>query len=580
MRFLLAAVAVVLGMTSCDEFKSFIDNPVQSYLEVRQTELYVQEGQSVMLYVHTISDAAVTYTVGDEKIAKVEKVDNLDAKVTGVKPGETEVTVKLAATDAYQGGEVKVKIIVAPAVTLADAVKDGAKLKIACKFNGEDCLLAYKFDADKKEFNLSNEDEDINVPEAFVNYTVTTDYNEEMGKIAFKVKYIGSDADMIQVPFELNLYTAGSFDRIFRVPVEMKSVVVNNYDVLPYTKESVTPVESLHAGLLSDNISVGEQEGIFKVDFTPQNATNQVIKYSSSNTAVMTIDDKGVFKAIAAGEATIKAVSAENPAKFVEHKFTVTEGNTYLKWNGKQLVATAIPAGAYPVENSNTDVDWLAGTYVVEDDVTINGSIKLHGEVNLIIKDDVTLTVKGYIKGNSQNLSIYGQTKKSGELVVDYTGTAGFDAISNLTTLEVHSAKVTATSSKDYYGGFFSIKTFNVYDGSVDAKATGAVGYGICMKGGDSLNIYGGEVKAEGKGNGGYGYGIMRTSSTSDATVTVSGGKLLAWNASNIALYNVILTIDKSLGFNGQIYTSSNGKSWDVYNGTDTPDSKYVEVAN
>jgi len=323
MRFLLAAVAVVLGMTSCDEFKSFIDNPVQSYLEVRQTELYVQEGKSVMLYVHTISDAAITYTVGDEKIAKVEKVDNLDAKVTGVKPGETEVTVKLAATDAYQGGEVKVKIIVAPAVTLADAVKDGAKLQIGCKFNGEDCLLAYEFDADKKKFNLLYEDCDV--PKAFVDYSVNINYDEEKGKIAFTVNYEGDDTTMPKVPFELNLYTAGSFDRIFRVPVEMKSVVVNNYDVLPYTQESVTPVESLHAGLLSDNISVGEQQGIFKVDFTPQNATNQVIKYSSSNTDVITIDDKGVFKAVAAGEATIKAVSAENPAKFVEHKFTVTE---------------------------------------------------------------------------------------------------------------------------------------------------------------------------------------------------------------------------------------------------------------
>ena len=216
MRFLLAAVALVFGMTSCDEFKSFMDNPANSYLEV-DTVLYVKEGATIDLYAETISDAVVTYTVGDEKIAKVEKVDNKHAKVTGVKPGMTVIKVQLAANDAYAGGEATVKVNVTPAVTLADAVKDGAKLKIGCKFNGEDCLLAYEFDASQKVFNLLAEDS--NVPVALINdYTIDIAYDEEMGKIEYKVTYKGEDETMPQVPFVLNLYTAGSFDRIFRVP--------------------------------------------------------------------------------------------------------------------------------------------------------------------------------------------------------------------------------------------------------------------------------------------------------------------------------------------------------------------------
>lgn len=69
-----------------------------------------------------------------------------------------------------------------------------------------------------------------------------------------------------------------------------------------------------------------------------------------------------------------------------------------------------------------------------------------------------------------------------------------------ITTLEVHSCQVTATSSASGCGGFFNIGTFNVYGGLVDAKCTAAdEGYGIGLKAGGSLNIWGGEVKAEGK---------------------------------------------------------------------------------
>ena len=572
MRFLLAAVALVFGMTSCDEFKSFVDNPVNSYLEV-DTVLYVKEGATIDLYAETISDAVVTYTVGDEKIAKVEKVDNKHAKVTGVKPGMTVIKVQLAANDAYAGGEATVKVNVTPAVTLADAVKDGAKLQIGCKFNGEDCLLAYEFDASAKKFNLIYKD--CVVPEAFVNYVLANYYDEEMGKIAYKVTYKGDDL------FELNLYTAGSYDRIFRVPVEMKSIQVNNYDVLPYTEESVTPIQSLTPAGLPANMSTGATGSFAVIGVTPLNATNQVIKYSSSNTAVMTIDANGNFEAVGVGEATLKAEATDGSGKFVEQSVTVTEGNTYLKWNAdqKKLETTDIPEGAIVVTPStvSTGANLVcngAATFVIAGQVTL-GTITLKANVNLIIKDNAKLTANKIVgDGDNINLYIYGQTKKTGELVVNCSGT---DAISDLSTLEVHSAKVTATSSASVCGGFFNIGTFNVYGGLVDAKCTAAdEGFGIGLKAGGSLNIWGGEVKAEGKGDSALcGYGITCGASEQITTVKVYGGKLLAWNASNQAL-NSSITLVKGTGFSGQIYTSSNGSSWDVYTGTATPDSKYV----
>ena len=71
-----------MTLTSCDEIMSKMDNPVDSYLKV-DAEVFVKEGSAVELYAETISDAEVTYTVGDEKIAKVEKVSNHEVKVIG-----------------------------------------------------------------------------------------------------------------------------------------------------------------------------------------------------------------------------------------------------------------------------------------------------------------------------------------------------------------------------------------------------------------------------------------------------------------------------------------------------------------
>ena len=248
--------------------------------------------------------------------------------------------------------------------------------------------------------------------------------------------------------------------------------------------------------------------------------------------------------------------------------------NAYMKWDNtkKELVATEMPESFTTVTSSTTT--WEAGTYVVEGDVTIGGMIELKGAVNLIIKDGAKLTVNSYINGDFKNLSIYGQAKKTGQLVVNCSNN---HAISGLSTLEVHSAEVTATASgNNSHGGISSIDKFNVYGGLVDAKTTAADGgYGISLSGGGSMDIYGGEVKAEGKGTGDWDCGIV-CGSFDKAPVTVHGGKLWAGNADNKALNFVTLTIDKSPSFNVEIECSSDNSTWHETVGT--PDSEYVRV--
>ena len=306
------AFICAMTLTSCDEIMSKMDNPVDSYLKV-DAEVFVKEGSAVKLYAETISDAEITYTVGDEKIAKVEKVSNHEVKVIGVKPGETVIDVKLAANAYYKAGEAKVKVVVDPTYTLKDAVVAGAKLKIGYKFNGKDCLFAYEYDAEKKAFNLLPDNSTL--PEG---YFFILNYNGDD-----KITQYLWDMNINKV-LTLNLYTGGSFDRIYKEPCEMTSLQVNNYEMLPYVPESVTPIADLQAAQLPDEMSTGDKGSFAVIGVIPQNATNQVIQYSSSNTAVITIDAAGNFECVAAGKATIKAEATDGSGKFAEQEITVT----------------------------------------------------------------------------------------------------------------------------------------------------------------------------------------------------------------------------------------------------------------
>jgi hypothetical protein len=252
----------------------------------------------------------------------------------------------------------------------------------------------------------------------------------------------------------------------------------------------------------------------------------------------------------------------------------VTVKASYLNWNAsqKELVATLMPDTYTTVESSASDVNWSAGTYVVEGDVTINGTITLNGDVDLIIKDGAKLTAKLIKSPNSsskKNFRIYGQANKTGQLVVN---NPSFNAILYMATFEVHGCEVTANSSSYGYAGFFDIVLFNVYGGSIDAEYTGSTyGDGIYLADNGSMNIYGGDVKAVGKGTC---YGISGTNST----VTVYGGTLWAECVSFKALNNGSVTLAKGAGFTGKIETSDNGSSWTEYTEAATPGTKYVKV--
>ena len=303
---------------------------------------------------------------------------------------------------------------------------------------------------------------------------------------------------------------------------------------------------------LADKTSIAVKAGELGVQFGDDGKSANTITEGTE----MTVTYNGTKKIL--GVNVAKKGGEIDPAK------------AYLKWDDgqKALVATEIPTTFTTVESANASVIWSAGTYVVEGNVTIGGTIALTGDVDLIIKDGAKLTVNNRISGGNKNLSIYGQANQTGQLVVNYSE----HAITNVTTLEVHSCQVKATSSGNSCGGFNYIQTFNVYGGSVDAESTAASsGYGIILASIGSMNIYGGDVKTLGKGNK---FGINGSSTT----VTVYGGKLWAGCAGGKAINPSNVTLTKGAGFNGKIETSADNSAWTEYTSTGTPETKYVRV--
>ena len=319
---------------------------------------------------------------------------------------------------------------------------------------------------------------------------------------------------------------------------------------------------------------VGEADVTLSFTLKPDNAIDKTVTWSSDNTAVATVDATGRVHAVAVGTATITAKAGDKTASCTVTVTEVYAANEYneASWNGTKVVFTKHSAmSVTAVANSDANVTWDAGWYTVSGEVTITGTVTLGADTHLILCDGAKLTINGCLYGSDMyKLHIYGQANQTGQLVVNST----IDAIFGITTLEVHSSKVTATSSHDGDAGLYNIGTFNVYGGSIDAESTttGTGGYGISLKDNGSMNIYGGDVKAVGK----KAYGIRTEGSP--ATFTVYGGQLWAECAENMALDDHV-TLAKGDGFTGKIETSGDGSSWTEYTTLPgTPTTKYVRA--
>ena len=166
------------------------------------------------------------------------------------------------------------------------------------------------------------------------------------------------------------------------------------------------------------------------------------------------------------------------------------------------------------VTSSQTGVTWNAGTYVVNQDITINGNISFNGDVNLILCDGCSLTVNGMIDGKEKSLNIYGQAAGSGKLIQNKIEFG----LCNFTDLVIHGGNIEMGNNRNLK---FSLK---MYGGKFTARSS--VTYPIIdlMLYYNNITIYGGELEAVNDAVD----AIIVGSDANPGTLTVYGGKVTA----------------------------------------------------
>lgn len=138
-----------------------------------------------------------------------------------------------------------------------------------------------------------------------------------------------------------------------------------------------------------------------------------------------------------------------------------------------------------------------SGWYLLDNNISYSNSLKISGDVNIILADGYTLTAKCYanyngkcdnspIFGSDGNLTIYGQSKQTGKIV---TSTSGYNHTFDVPNVTVNGGIITAnaTSASAAYG--INAQNLTVNRGSI--TASGAAGYGINA---ENLTINGGVV--------------------------------------------------------------------------------------
>lgn len=211
--------------------------------------------------------------------------------------------------------------------------------------------------------------------------------------------------------------------------------------------------------------------------------------------------------------------------KYYVDKFDAIEYKEAVLNENKEVSYTTQSVSDYTfVTSSDANVTWSEGTYVVKESADINGDLKIGGNVKLILCNGKTLTVSGEVKGNSSSyFSIYGQDE---DITTPPANPAGKFKVSSenigidyLAPLSIHGGYIEVIgrigiykSGIKMYGGKLSsfgtrgdaiyvvVDGINIYRGTVNAKSSYEVAYGIYY-GGQNFKIYsGGNLTSYGPG--------------------------------------------------------------------------------
>ena len=201
-----------------------------------------------------------------------------------------------------------------------------------------------------------------------------------------------------------------------------------------------------------------------------------------------------------------------------------------LSWDATnhEVVSTSMTFDHYNmVIPSNKDLIWNAGTYVVNEDIIIEGKIYCKGDVKLILYDGCTLKVNNCIRGagaKNDALTIYGHTDNCTGTLSLSSENLGFRKLSNLVihggNIEVISKNANSNFNFKMYGGKFIASNESENDPVIKTEKD------------NNMTIYGGELEFIS----GMKDALVIGDETNPGTLTVYGGKLTAYASDGQAI--------------------------------------------
>ncbi len=203
---------------------------------------------------------------------------------------------------------------------------------------------------------------------------------------------------------------------------------------------------------------------------------------------------------------------------------------SYMAWNttSEQLEEKTISSGYIVLASATAATDLAAGTYVVNDNISITGNLTLSGDANIILCDGAELTVNGCIYGGADygtagtySLNIYGQTNQTGKLTV-----VNNDINVVVKNLYIHGGDIDVTTGGVQQGIEPTNGDLYIYGGKVNVAG---VYNGIMMNPGD-LYVLGGTLVATSTNGDAIAGATNATFSNCTATISHTGGTMLAIN--------------------------------------------------
>ena len=430
------------------------------------------------------TDKEVTFESSDESVVKVDENGNIEA----VSDGEAIITVK---TSNGKTDTVKVTVV--------------KEYKVTYEFIGE--IIPENVKAPDKEIFIAGTTVSVK-PDSSAEGYVFSGWSTD-------------DAEVIDGSFIINndVHFVGSWSKLYNVTyvyegdVPASAPVLNGY-AGQYTAGTVVDVKAApdvkgykfsgwsttDASVSDGRFTMPENDVIIKGRFEkiiigvedivvdrneitlqngekdkiaaivkPDDATNKIITFSSSNEKVVKVDKDGNITAVGIGEAVITITSKADPTKTETVRVTVTKVPvTSITAPEKITIVLGQEADIAANVNSNATNQGLTFESKNESVVTVDAAGKLtsvgEGTATVIVRSadnpavfaEITVVVTIKTGSDKKHYMVFGKTEKIGWYSVSFDGGETFQTVFGNSNLVVDEGAVAIIKANDVFGDPFT----------------------------------------------------------------------------------------------------------------------------